>query len=190
VKRIAIAPRPDWQATAEHYGFHFHTIDGAPYWDESAYYAFTLEQIERDIEAPTEELHQLAMSLIDEIIASEDLMTKLAIPVRYWDWIADSWRQRQPHVYGRMDLVYDGNAPAKLYELSGSGWRNSNGVAFFQRLPINSTSCRSCWFLHLRRSEKRCAVPFISRLFAIAPRIRGRSPICAIALSRQASMRT
>jgi glutathionylspermidine synthase len=132
VKRIAIAPRPDWQATAEHYGFHFHTIDGAPYWDESAYYAFTLEQIERDIEAPTEELHQLAMSLIDEIIASEDLMTKLAIPVRYWDWIADSWRQRQPHVYGRMDLVYDGNAPAKLYELNYDTPTSVYETAFFQ----------------------------------------------------------
>ena len=30
----------------------FHTIDGERYWDERAYYAFTLEQIEREIEAP------------------------------------------------------------------------------------------------------------------------------------------
>ena len=118
VKRIAITPRPDWKATAERYGFLFHTLDGAPYWDESAYYAFTLEQIERDIETPTEALHHLTLSLMDDIVRSETLMTKLAVPERYWDWIADSWRQRQPHLYGRMDLVYDGSAPAKLYELN------------------------------------------------------------------------
>jgi glutathionylspermidine synthase len=132
MKRVAIAPRPDWQATAEQYGFLFHTIDGAPYWDESAYYAFTLEQIERDIETPTDELHHLAMSLVDEIIGSESLMTKLAIPPRYWDWIADSWRQRQPHLYGRMDLVYDGRGPAKLYELNYDTPTSVYEAAFFQ----------------------------------------------------------
>ncbi|GFZ96815.1 glutathionylspermidine synthase family protein [Dyella caseinilytica] len=132
MKRIAIAPRPDWQATAEHYGFLFHTIDGSPYWDESAYYAFTLEQIERDIEAPTHELHMLAMSMVDEIIGSEALLAKLTIPERYWDWIADSWKQRQPHLYGRMDLVYDGIGPAKLYELNYDTPTSIYEAAFFQ----------------------------------------------------------
>jgi glutathionylspermidine synthase len=132
VKRIAIAPRPDWQVTAEHYGFLFHTIDGAPYWDESAYYTFTLEQIERDIEAPTQELHSLAMSMVDEIVSSEALLTKLTIPERYWNWIADSWRQRQPHLYGRMDLVYDGMGPAKLYELNYDTPTAVYEAAFFQ----------------------------------------------------------
>lgn len=132
MKRIALAPRADWQATAERYGFLFHTPNGAPYWDESAYYAFTLEQIEQDIEAPTEELHQLALSLMDEIVTSEALMTRLAIPEAYWDWIADSWQQRQPHLYGRMDLVYDGTAPAKLYELNYDTPTSIYEAAFFQ----------------------------------------------------------
>lgn len=132
VKRIAITPRPDWKATAERYGFLFHTLDGAPYWDESAYYAFTLEQIERDIETPTEALHHLTLSLMDDIVRSETLMTKLAVPERYWDWIADSWRQRQPHLYGRMDLVYDGSAPAKLYELNYDTPTSVYEAAFFQ----------------------------------------------------------
>lgn len=132
MRRIAVAPRVDWQATAERYGFLFHTPDGTPYWDESAYYAFTLEQIERDIEAPTEELHQLALSLMDEIVASEALLTRLAIPAAFWDWIADSWRQRQPHLYGRMDLVYDGTSPAKLYELNYDTPTSVYEAAFFQ----------------------------------------------------------
>jgi glutathionylspermidine synthase len=98
VRRIAIDPRPDWRATAARYGFQFHSVNGELYWDESAYYAFTLQQIERDIEAPTGELHQMAMSLVGEIVASEALMTKLAIPEPYWNWIAESWRHREPHL--------------------------------------------------------------------------------------------
>jgi len=50
MQRIAIEPRPDWKAQAENLGFQFHTIDGETYWDESAYYAFTLEQVENDLE--------------------------------------------------------------------------------------------------------------------------------------------
>ena len=46
------------------------------------------------------------------------LLERLAIPREYWDWIADSWRRGEPHLYGRMDLAYDGRGPAKLYELN------------------------------------------------------------------------
>jgi glutathionylspermidine synthase len=132
MKRIAIAPRPDWQATAAQYGFCFHSIGGEPYWDESAYYAFTLDQIERDIEAPTGQLHEMAMALVGEILVSEDLLTQLAIPPQYWEWMAQSWRQRQPHLYGRMDLVYDGAGPAKLYELNYDTPTSIYEAAFFQ----------------------------------------------------------
>ncbi len=59
MERIAITPWPDWTAQADALGFHFHTIDGAAYWDGSAYYAFGLRQIEDDIEAPTRQLHDM-----------------------------------------------------------------------------------------------------------------------------------
>jgi glutathionylspermidine synthase len=42
MRRIACPERDDWRATAETCGFDFHTIDGERYWDERAYYAFTL----------------------------------------------------------------------------------------------------------------------------------------------------
>lgn len=148
MKRVVVEPRPDWQATAARYGFRFHSINGEPYWDESAYYAFTLEQIERDIETPTGELHQFAMSLVDEIVASEALMTKLAIPVRYWDWIADSWRGRQPHLYGRMDLVYDGHGPAKLYELNYDTPTSVYEAAFFQWIWLEDQQQRGVLAKH------------------------------------------
>ncbi|MDQ7758047.1 glutathionylspermidine synthase family protein [Xanthomonas sontii] len=132
MKRIAIVERGDWRAQAAEYGFRFHTIDGQRYWDERAYYAFNLRQIERDLEDPSAELHAMAMGLLDEIVASEALMQRLAIPPAFRDWIADSWRRRELHLYGRLDLAYDGRGPAKLYELNYDTPTSLFESAFFQ----------------------------------------------------------
>ncbi|KAB7763770.1 glutathionylspermidine synthase family protein [Xanthomonas maliensis] len=134
MRRIAIAERPDWRDQAESLGFHFHTIDGEPYWDEQAYYAFSLRQIEDDIEAPTQELHDMAMQLVDEVVGSDALLSRLAIPAFYWDWIAASWKNRDPHLYGRMDLAYAGDGPAKLYELNYDTPTSLYEAAYFQWL--------------------------------------------------------
>jgi glutathionylspermidine synthase len=132
MQRLSIVERGDWRAQAAECGFDFHTIDGAPYWDETAYYAFTLQQIEADIEDPSAELHAMALDLVDEVVGSEELMARLAIPDFTWNWIADSWRQRQPHLYGRLDLAYDGKGPAKLYELNYDTPTSLIEAAFFQ----------------------------------------------------------
>jgi glutathionylspermidine synthase len=134
MRRIAVEPRPDWRTQAESLGFVFHTINGAPYWDESAYYAFTLRQIEDDLEAPTQQLHDMAMALVDEVAGSERLLERLAIPREYWDWISASWRAREPHLYGRMDLGYDGRGPAKLYEFNYDTPTSLYESAYFQWL--------------------------------------------------------
>lgn len=134
MRRIPLTPRPDWKDQAEKLGFHFHTIDGEPYWDESAYYAFTLRQIEDDLEGPSQDLHDMAMALVDEVVHSEELLTRLHIPTLYWDWIAASWRNREPHLYGRLDLAYDGNGPAKLYELNYDTPTSLYESAYFQWL--------------------------------------------------------
>ena len=132
VKRVAIAERSNWRARAAEGGFRFHTIDGAPYWDETAYYAFTLRQIENDLEDPSAELHAMALDLVDEVVNSEELMERLAIPAPFRDWIAESWRRRDPHLYGRLDFAYDGNGPAKLYELNYDTPTSLYEAAFFQ----------------------------------------------------------
>lgn len=134
MRRLAIAERPQWRRQAEEHGFDFHTIDGQAYWDESAYYAFSLQQIENDIEAPTEAIHQMAMALVDEVVDSERLLTQLAIPPPYWSWIRDSWRQERRHLYGRIDLAYSGQGPAKLYELNYDTPTSLYESAFFQWL--------------------------------------------------------
>ena len=102
--------------TAEQNGFDFHTIDGERYWDERAYYAFTLEQIERDVEAPTAELEGMCRELVARTIADERMMKILRIPVPYWNWLATSFKRGDPSLYGRFDLRYDGQGPAKLLE--------------------------------------------------------------------------
>lgn len=132
MERFSIEERPDWRDTATELGFRFHTIDGEPYWDETAYYAFSLAQIENDLEDPTAELHQMSMALVDEVVGSQELMERLAIPEPFRDWVAGSWREREPHLYGRMDLAYDGNGPAKLYELNYDTPTSLYEAAFFQ----------------------------------------------------------
>jgi glutathionylspermidine synthase len=132
MRRVAITERGDWRAQAGACGFDFHTIGGAPYWDETAYYAFTLRQIEDDLEDPSAELHAMALELVDEVLRDEAKLKQLAIAQPYWQWIADSWQQRQPHLYGRLDLAYDGNGPAKLYELNYDTPTSLFEAAFFQ----------------------------------------------------------
>ena len=134
MQRIPIEQRPDWKEQAERLGFHFHTIDGETYWDESAYYAFTLRQIEDDIEPATQEIHDMALGLVDEVVGSEELLARLNVPATHWDWIRNSWRMREPHLYGRMDLAYDGIGPAKLYELNYDTPTSLYESAYFQWL--------------------------------------------------------
>ncbi|MGB0684060.1 MAG: glutathionylspermidine synthase family protein [Magnetovibrionaceae bacterium] len=116
MKRLDVTPRSDWIETAEAHGFDFHSIDGDPYWDESAAYAFTLEQIETDLEEAVEALEELCFQAIDHVVENEEKLARLHIPEDYWDLIKTSWEEQHRNLYGRMDFAYDGTGPAKLYE--------------------------------------------------------------------------
>jgi glutathionylspermidine synthase len=116
VNRIRTDERPGWDETAEALGFTWRHVDGARYWDERVYYAFSLDEVERDIEAPAAALHAMCLDLVDEVVKSEALMARLAIPEASRDDVADSWTRRDPSLYGRFDFAYDGAGPAKLLE--------------------------------------------------------------------------
>lgn len=118
MERVVLPERPDWRAQADRMGFRFHSLENTVYWDESAHYRFTLREIEQDLERPTEEIHELCMDLVSRAVREESYLARLAIPQTYWDYIRDSWQGGDPHLYGRMDLAYDGMGPAKLYELN------------------------------------------------------------------------
>lgn len=116
MRRLTLEPRADWRDRADAIGFNYHDTGGAPYWDESVAYAFTLAEIENDIEPAAELLHGLCLDLVDEVVRSDALMERLAIPAQYRNFVAESWHSRQPSLYGRFDLAYNGDGPAKLYE--------------------------------------------------------------------------
>ena len=54
--------------------------DGVPYWDETAYYRFTLRQIEEDLEKPAEEIDVMCFQLLDRSLADETVYRRLRIP--------------------------------------------------------------------------------------------------------------
>jgi glutathionylspermidine synthase len=134
MQRIAVSPRPNFEDRVREHGFDFHSIDGQPYWDERAYYAFTLEQIEEDLEGPSESLAALCLELVERVVASEEMLTRLAIPRHAWDLLAASWRGGEPSLYGRFDFSYDGRHPAKLLEYNADTPTALYEASFFQWL--------------------------------------------------------
>jgi glutathionylspermidine synthase len=116
MRRVITAERVDWRDKARDLGFVFHSPGGETYWDERAYWALTLEQIVRDLEAPTAELDGLCLELASRAVNDEVLLERLGLPRAAWDVIRRSWQEGPPSLYGRMDLAYDGNGPAKLLE--------------------------------------------------------------------------
>jgi glutathionylspermidine synthase len=132
MQRIVCPERDDWRATAESAGFDFHTIDGERYWDERAYYAFALEEIERQIEAPTAEIDAMCLELVGHAVDDEEYLQQLKIPEAYWPLISDSWHGDQLSLYGRLDLCFDGRNTAKLLEYNADTPTSIFECAVFQ----------------------------------------------------------
>jgi len=133
MERITITERPDWREKAAEFGFHFHTMYDQPYWCEDAYYQFTLAQIE-EIESTTAELHQMCLQVVEKVVASDALMAKFRIPKHTWGFVRSAWRTRQPSLYSRLDLAYDGVNPPKLLENNADTPTLLYETAFFQWL--------------------------------------------------------
>ena len=134
MQRLILPERPDWQAKADSLGFTWHHTSGDPYWSDNVAYALTLQEVEEGIEAPTAELHQMCLDLVDEAVKSERLMAQLDIPEKLRDYVADSWKRGDPSLYGRFDFAYDGKGPAKLYEYNADTPTSIYESAVFQWL--------------------------------------------------------
>lgn len=132
MKRITIAERSDWRDKARAVGFGFHEMYGEPYWVDDAAYVFSLEEIETRIEAPSQELHDMCMDLIGDIVENEEVLDRLAIPDDLRDVVRRSWQRQDRHLYGRFDLAYDGEGPAKLLEYNADTPTSVFETAYFQ----------------------------------------------------------
>lgn len=112
--RYSIEERVDWKTIVESQGFDFHTIDGMKYWDESAYYSFSADEIDQ-LESATAELHRLCIDAAEYVIENR-LYSKLAIPEKIIPLIERSFENDEPSIYGRFDLAFDGKSPPKMLE--------------------------------------------------------------------------
>jgi glutathionylspermidine synthase len=117
MERISIPRiRDNYRAKLEELGFYFYDIDGRTYWDESAYYAFDSDEIDR-LEEVTNILYGMCLKLVDYVI-SKNLYEKIGIPQAFAPYIEKSWREKEPSIYGRFDLWYDGASEPKLLEFN------------------------------------------------------------------------
>src|SRR5262249_46630857 len=123
--------------------FDFHSLEGDPYWDESAYYRFTLEEIEEELESAAETLEELCFDVVDRVVVSDELMTKLAIPAEFRDYIAQSWKNQDRNLYGRMDFCYDGKGPPKLYEYNADTPTSLYETSIFQWVGLEQAMERA-----------------------------------------------
>jgi glutathionylspermidine synthase len=129
MQRITIPPRNNWQQAVEQLGFGFHTTN-VPYWDESAYYTFSMDEILL-IEKASAELWDLCLGAVQHVI-DNDLYSRFAIPPAFIPYIERTWMEDHPSIYGRFDLCYrDGqvkllefnaDTPTSLYEAGIVQW--------------------------------------------------------------------
>lgn len=136
MRRHKMTPRPDWQNQARDFGFHFHTIDGDLYWDESVAWQLSMAEVENDLEDPTAELQQMCLAAVDDIVQSEEWLRRFAIPEFAFDLVKDSWHKQRFSLYGRMDFSYHGagTGPAKLLEYNADTPTSLYEAGFFQWL--------------------------------------------------------
>ncbi|MFE7674393.1 glutathionylspermidine synthase family protein [Streptomyces albidoflavus] len=123
MQRHTIEPRPGWQETVEAQGVIYpltrYPDDSLrPYWDESAYYSFSLAEVEA-LEEVVEELHAMCLAAAAHIV-EKDRFAELGITdPRLASLVTEAWHRKAelPSLYGRFDLWYDGSgAPAKMLE--------------------------------------------------------------------------
>jgi glutathionylspermidine synthase len=114
MRRERVTPRADWPSRVQSQGFHFHTIDGEPYWREDVCYAFDAAQVDT-LEAAANELHALCLEAVDRIVRA-GRCAELGLGDQAAALVERSWRSHEPALYGRMDFSYDGQGQPRLLE--------------------------------------------------------------------------
>lgn len=114
MERISISPRNNWKEAVEKLGFGFHSTN-VPYWDESAYYKFSMDEI-LYIEKATAELWQMCLAAVQYVIDKKEY-AKFHIPEWMIAHIEKTWNEDAPAIYGRFDFAYN-NGKLKLLEFN------------------------------------------------------------------------
>ena len=119
MRRTVQDARPDAYAIVEAEGLAYareRNPEGPdqPYWFEGAAYVFDVAQIDL-LEEVTAELHRMAMQATRAMAADPAVLARLGIPEHAWPGLRASI-EKDWSLYGRFDLVWDGESPPKLLE--------------------------------------------------------------------------
>jgi glutathionylspermidine synthase len=118
MKRLSLPPRAGWQARVAERGLTWHSQpDGTPYWDESAAWAFTPDEI-AVLESATAELYRLYLEAGQHVL-DKGRLAEFGIPALCHRAIREAWEgePRAPNL-GRFDLGWDGSGQPKLFEFN------------------------------------------------------------------------
>ena len=107
-------PRAEWQAKVEQVGLNYHSHANGPYWDESACYHLTADEVSA-LEAAANTLHYLCIEAADAVI-QHGWWDRLGIPPAAVPAIVASWERDDFSVYGRFDFAFDSASAPKLLE--------------------------------------------------------------------------
>jgi glutathionylspermidine synthase len=116
MQRRTLPPRLDWRERVDAVGLTYHSHEDGPYWDESACYELTAEEV-ACLEKAGNELHRLCVQAAEAVIENS-WWNRLAIPEAAHPAILRSWERNDFSLYGRFDLAYAPatSAPPKLLE--------------------------------------------------------------------------
>lgn len=123
MRRLPQIPRRDWPRKLEEIGFHFHSIDeagvskpgaSAVYWREDVAYVLSATEVEA-LYAATGELHRLCLEAVEHVVR-RNRFAELAIGEPMAALARESWARREPSLFGRFDLAFDGAGPPKMLE--------------------------------------------------------------------------
>jgi glutathionylspermidine synthase len=108
--------RASWRSAVESQGLIYHTPEGQKYWDESAFYEFSLKEVDA-LEAATNELWNMWLAAIQRVI-DQNRFAELRLPEAAKALVISTWNQEPPALHGRFDLAYDGNGTIKVLEFN------------------------------------------------------------------------
>ncbi len=119
MQRQAITPRANWQTTVEGQGLTFHTPQAPapgerPYWDESACYELSSAEVDT-LESAGNQLQEMCLAAAQHVIDNKRY-AELEIPAEAIPAIEWAWNEEPPAIYGRFDILWNGQGSPKLLE--------------------------------------------------------------------------
>jgi glutathionylspermidine synthase len=113
MQRETLQPRDGWQKRLEEAGCEYHTIDGKPYWRETAAYVLSAAEVDK-IDDAANELHAMCIEHCADVVRRGDY-EGYGFPEKVAMLVEQSWITEQPSLLGRFDFGYDGTN-LKMFE--------------------------------------------------------------------------